>query len=119
MSLWWKENRRAGSLPNWKLEPTKCSAILARHDHRWVDTPAIRVPMAPTERCRDDEDPFGHGGALDAEEESGASTRRPRNELEPTEEHHVSKLVLGNGEVHLNHETWLLRGISFCGKCGA
>ena len=75
--------------------------------------------MEPTERCKDDEDPFGQGGALDAEEESGASTRRPRNERESPEEHHVSKVVLGNGVVHHSHETWLLRGITFCGKCGA
>ena len=27
---------------------------------------ALRVPTAPTERCSDDEDPFGYGGALDA-----------------------------------------------------
>ena len=110
---------KAGSLPNWKLEPTTCSAILAGHDDRWVDTPATRAPMAPTERCKDDEDPFGQGDALDAEEESGSSTRRPRNEHESLEEHHVSKLVLGNGVVHHSHETWSLRGITFCGKCGA
>ena len=34
-------------------------------------------------------------------------------------EEHVNKLVLGNGVVHHSHETWFLRGITFCGKCGA
>ena len=104
---------RAGSLQSWKLEPATCVAVLARHDDRWVETPTIRVPMAPAERCSDDEDPFGHGGALDAEEASDASTQRQRKE------HEVNKLLLGSGVVHRSHETWLLRGITFCGKCVA
>ena len=109
---------RAGRVQSWKLEPTTCTAILARHDERWVETPTFCVLTAPTERCSDDEDPLGHGGALDAEKESGASTQRQRSGHESLEEH-VNKLVLGSGVVHHSHETWLLRGISFCGKCGA
>ena len=81
--------------------------------------PQLWQPTAPTERCSDDEDPFGHGGALDAEEESAASTQRQGNEHESPEEHFVNKLVLGSGVVHHSHETRLLRGITFCGKCGA
>ena len=86
---------RAGGLQSWKLEPTTCTAILAWHDDRWVETPTIRVPTAPTERCSDDEDKFGDGGALDTVEESGASTQRQRND----------------------HES--LGEVTFCGKCGA
>ena len=59
-------------------------------------TPTLRVPMAPTERCSDDEDPFCHGGAVDAVEECGASTQWQRNEHESLEEHHVNKEVLEN-----------------------
>ena len=77
-----------------------------------------RVLIARMEKCSDDEGPFGHGGALDAEQESGASTERQRDEHESLEEH-VNKLVLGNGVVHHSHETCLLRGVTFCGKCGA
>ena len=53
--------------------------------------PTISVSKAPVERCSDDEDPFGHGGALDAEEESGASTLRQRSEHEAPEEYHTNK----------------------------
>ena len=34
-------------------------------------------------------------------------------------EYHVNTLVLGSGVVHHTHETWLIRGITFCCKCGA
>ena len=90
---------RAGSLQNWNLEPTTCTAILARYDDRRVETPSLRVPTADAERCSDHEDPFGHGGAHDAEEECGASTQRRMFEHESPEEHHVNKLILGNGVV--------------------
>ena len=73
--------------------------MLARHDDQWVEAPTIQAPSAQTERCSDDEDPFGHGGALEVEEESGASTHRQRNEHEWPEEHHVKKLVLGSGVI--------------------
>ena len=82
----------------------------------WTSPPYVS-PMAPAERCSDDEDPFGHGGALDAEEEE--SDRNKRSGYDSPEEYHTNKLVLGNGVVHHSHETWLLRGITFCGKCGA
>ena len=49
--------------------------------------PTTRVPTAPTEWCSDDEDPFGHGDALDAEMDRGPSTLRQRNEHESFEEH--------------------------------
>ena len=97
-----------------ELAVSKVGSLIPR-----VETPTIRVPMAPAERCSDDEDPFSHGGALDAEEECGASIQRQRNRHESPEGHHVNKLVLGNGVVHHSHETCLLRGIAFCGKCGA
>ena len=32
---------RAGSLQSWKLEPTTCTAILARHDDRRAEAPTI------------------------------------------------------------------------------
>ena len=85
--------------PEWTQEPT-CSAMLARHDDRWVDAPSYHVPPAVAERSSDDQHPFGHGGAM-------------------PDQHRVSRLVLGHGMVHDNHETWLLRCIVFFGKCGA
>ena len=66
---------------------------------RWVEAPTIHVPSAVTENCSDDEDPFGHGGALEAEEESCASTQRQM--------HRVKRLVLGNGVVRHSHVSWL------------
>ena len=78
--------------------------------HRYV------LQSALAQRSSDDEDPFGHGGALEAEDESGASTHRRRNEFESPEEHHVISLVLGSGVVHHSHAPWLLRGIVFCWK---
>ena len=38
-----------------------------------VEMHTIRVPLAPA-----DEAPFGHGGALNAEEQSDASTKRQK-----------------------------------------
>ena len=49
--------------------------------------------------------------------QSDVSIQRQTNEHESPEEDQVHKL--GNGVVHHRHETWLLRGITFCGKCGA
>ena len=74
---------------------------------------------AVAERNIDDEDSFGHGGAMEADEENCASTQRQMSEMESLEEHRVKRLVLGNGVVHDSHESLLLRGIVFCGKCGA
>ena len=68
--------------------------------------------MAPAERCSDDEDPFGHGGVLDAEEEE--RDKHKRNGYDSPEESHTNKLVLGKGVVHHSHETRMLRGITFC-----
>ena len=65
-----------------------------------MEAPTIRALSAVAERCSDDEDPFGHGGALEAEEESGSSTQRQSNDIEWPEEHRVKKLVVGNGVVH-------------------
>ena len=62
--------------------------MLGRHDDRWVDAPAIDVPSSVTEMCSDDED----GGALEAEEESGASTQRQMSEIESLEEHRVREI---------------------------
>ena len=45
---------------------------------RCVEAPTIHVPTAVSEMCIDDEDRFGHGGALEADEENCASTQRPR-----------------------------------------
>ena len=77
-----------------------------------------RDPIAPVEGYSDVEDPFGHGGTLDAEEEE-ESDRDKRNGCDSREEYQTNKLVLGTGVVHHRDETWLLRGITFCGKCGA
>ena len=43
---------------------------------------------------------------------------RPPHEANPAD-YHVNTLVLGSGVVHHTHETWLIRHITFCGKCGA
>ena len=77
---------------------------------------ALHTASALAERCSDDEDPFGHGGALDAEEESGASTQRQRNEHESLEEHHVKKLVLGSGVAHQSHESCVSRASLSVGR---
>ena len=37
----------------------------------------------------------------------------------PVEAYHVIQLTLESGVVHHTDETWLVRGITFCGKCGA
>ena len=108
---------RAGCLQRWKFELTACSAVLARHDDRWVEESTMRVHKALAEKCSADEDPFSHGGALDAEEEE--SDRNERTGHDSPEEYHTNKLVLGNGVVHHSHETCLLRGTTFCGNCGA
>ena len=87
---------------------------------------ANNVPAETGDGEDDDEDPFGHGGALDEREEESA---RSAHEANPTD-YHVNTLVLGSGVVHHTlvlgsgvvhhtHETWLMRGITFCGKCGA
>ena len=49
---------------------------------------------APVERSSDDEDPFGHGGALDAKEESDASTLRQKSEHEAPKEYHTNQTGL-------------------------
>ena len=67
---------RAGSFPTWEQEPTTCSAMLAVHEYGWVVAPTCHVPFAVAERSSDDEDPFDHGGALEADEENCASTQR-------------------------------------------
>ena len=91
-------------------------AILARHDAHWLAKGASNEPAGKGDGCEDDdEDPFGHGGALDEREEESA---RSAHEANPTD-YHVNTLVLGSGVVHHTHETWLMRGITFCGKCGA
>ena len=83
---------KGGSLSKWKLTPTSCSAILARHGALWLAKGASSAPAETSERGEDDdEDPFGHGGALDEREEESA--------------------VLGGGVLHHTHETWLIRGI--------
>ena len=107
---------KGGRLSKWKLAPTSCSAILARHDAHWLAKGASSAPAETAERCEDDdEDPFRHGRALDEREEESA---RSAHEANPTD-YRVNTLVLGSGVVHHTHETWLIRGITFCGKCGA
>ena len=89
---------------------------LARHDAHWLAMGASSVPVEVAERCEDDdEDPFGHGGALDEREEESAQSA---HEAGPSE-YHVTTLVPGSGIVHHTHETRLIRNITFCGKCGA
>ena len=104
-----------GSLSKWKLAPTSCFAILARHDAHWLSQGASNVPAETGDGEDDDEDPFGYGRALDERVEDSA---RSAHEANPTD-YHVNTLVLGSGVVHHTHETWLMRGITFCGKCGA
>ena len=88
----------------WQLPKTKdCSAMLTRRGDRWVEAPASHVPLAVYERCSDDENPFGHGGVLEADEEPCTSTQRQRSEIESPEEHRVKSLVLGNGAAHDSH----------------
>ena len=122
MSQWWKENRWTQPWQSSQIGSLSPRRVLQSW-HGMTTDGWTRPPYVPRWHPRrgasDDEDPFGHGDAVDAEEESGASTRRPRNEHESLEKHHVSKVVLGNGVVHHSHETWLLRGITLCGKCGA
>ena len=63
-------------------------------------------------RCEDDdEDPFGYVGTLDEREEESGHEEGPC-------EYHELALVLGSSVVHHTHETWLILGITFCGKCG-
>ena len=71
----------------------------------------IHTPCAVAERCSDDLDPLGHGGALEADEDSGTSTQRERNDIEPLQEHRVQESVLGNGVVHHSHESWSFREV--------
>ena len=101
-----EKSGRGGSISKWKLAPTSCSAILARHD--------AREPAPVAERCEDDDDLFVHGAALD----EGGENVQGAQEADFSE-YHVNTLVLGSGVVHYTHETWLIRGITFCGECGA
>ena len=105
---------KGGSISKWKPAPTSCSAILARHDAQWLakGESSERAPVA--ERCEDDDDPFGHGAALDEGEENVQGAQEAG-----LSEYHVNTLVLGSGVVHYTHGTWVIRGITFCGECGA
>ena len=79
----------------------------------WLAKGASNVPAETGDDEDDDEDPFGHAGALDERDKEGA---RSAHEADPTD-YNVNTLVLGSGVVHHTHETWLMRIITFCGKC--
>ena len=71
--------------------------------------------------------PVSSSAAPSSPEGAGSSSdtgvKRPSancsHSLESPEEHHFLQLVLGNGAVHHCRESWLLRSVIFCGKCGA
>ena len=82
-----KKCGKGSDLSKWKLAPTSCSAILARRDADWLAKGASSVPVEVAERCEDDdEDPFGHGRALDDRAEESAHAVGPS-------EYHVNTLV--------------------------
>ena len=100
---------KACSLPKWKQELSTCSALLALHDDRWVGAVSCHVLLRSlrqaTTRTR-----FGHGGAMEADEETCASTQRQRSEIESPEEHRATRLVLRCGVVLDIHETSFVAG---------
>ena len=79
---------------------------------------ASSAPLEVAVRSKDDdEDPFGRGGALDEREATSEVTIK--QEEIPAEAHPSINSSLGSGVVHPTHETWLVRRITLCGKCGA
>ena len=83
--------------------------------HELADARASKA-LAKAAHCR----PFnGCQRFTERETEHSVACSTSAYEHELPEEHHVNKLVLGNGVVHHSHETWLMRGITFCGMCGA
>ena len=106
---------RAGCLQRWKLELTTCTAVLARHDDRWVEESTIRVSIRGAATMKTRSATVEH---LMLRWSKVTGTNRVGTTRQK-EEYHTNKLVLGTGVVHHSHETWLLRGIKFCGKCVA
>ena len=106
---------RAGCPQRWKLELTTCTAVLARHDDRWVEESTIRVSIRGAATMKTCSAKVEHlmlrWGKVTGTNRVGTTRQK--------EEYHTNKLVLGTGVVHHSHETWLLRGIKFCGKCVA
>ena len=80
-----------------------------------METGASSAPLEVAVRSEDDdEDPFGP-----LNEREATSEVTIKQEDIPAEAHHVNQLTLGSGVVRPTHETWLVHGITFCGKCGA